>query len=309
MIKALRRPPRLKEGDRVAVVSPATPGPEDQLDKGLGVLRSWGLEPVEMPHVRETHPRLPYLAGSDGDRARDFEAAWADRSFTAVVCARGGYGAQRMIDLVDWAALADAEPKAFVGFSDVTALHEAIALRLGVATLHGPMPNWSRFIEGAAMQEHLRRSLFSPESVQTIAPPSARTLAPGRARGVTVGGCLSLLASGIGTPEHRDDCEGGILLLEDTGEDDYRVDRYLTQLRRSGWLGGVAGIVLGSWVENNGERRLHATLADLVGDLGVPVVEDFGFGHCTPSLTVPLGVPAVLDADAGTLAFEIPALR
>ncbi|RRR96905.1 S66 peptidase family protein [Glycomyces terrestris] len=305
-MRALRRPRRLVPGDRVAVVSPAGPSPTANLEAGLGVLRSWGLEPVLLPHAAA---QGAYLAGGDAERAADFEAAWADPSFAAVIAARGGYGAQRMLDRVDWVRLRGAEPKALVGFSDVTALHEAVALKLGTATIHGPMPAWSAFAADEAMREHLRLTLFEPERVQVLAPRFAKPITGGRATGVTVGGTLTLLAAGIGTAEHRESLAGGLLLLEDVGEAPYRLDRALTQLRRAGWFDGIAGVVLGSWVECGPEAEVRALFEDLLGDLGVPVVWDFCFGHCPNTLTVPLGLKATLDADAGTLAFAEPALR
>ncbi|GAB3662119.1 S66 peptidase family protein [Glycomyces tarimensis] len=308
-VRELRRPRRLKAGDRVAVIAPSGPFPPERLHEGLAVLRGWGLDPVVMPHALDEHTTLSYLAGTDEARAADFQAAWSDPDIAGVVSARGGYGAQRMLDLVDWKSLAPLEPKVYVGFSDATAIHEAIALRLGVATLHGPMPAWSKFIEEGESREHLRRTLFEPELVQKLAPPSARPLVPGRAAGVTFGGCISLLASGIGTAESRADADGGLLVLEEIEEAGYRLDRYLTQMRRSGWFDGVAGIALGSWTDCGPYEEIRAVMLDRLGDLGVPVVEEFGFGHCAPSWTVPLGVPAVLDADAGTLEFEVPALR
>nr|WP_277605563.1 LD-carboxypeptidase [Glycomyces sp. L485] len=305
----MRRPRRLKAGDRVALIAPSGPLPGDRLEAGLAFLREWGLKPVVMPHALETDAALPYLAGSDADRAADFAAAWSDPSIAGIISARGGYGVQRMLDLVDWPALAATEPKVYVGFSDATALHEAIALRLEVATLHGPMPAWSTFVGDTASREHLRRTLFEPELVQKLAPPTAGPLVPGQAAGVTFGGCASLLAAGIGTAEDHRRAEGGILLLEEIEEAGYRLDRYLTQMRRAGRFDGVAGIALGSWTDCGPVDEVRAVLVDRLGDLGVPVVEDFGFGHCSPSWTVPLGVPAVLDADAGTLAFDVPALR
>jgi muramoyltetrapeptide carboxypeptidase len=302
----LHRPRRLVAGDRVAVVSPAGPSPAANIEAGLGVLESWGLEPVLLPHAAA---QGAYLAGSDAGRAADFEAAWADPSFAAVIAARGGYGVQRMLDRIDWVRLRGAEPKAFVGFSDVTALHEAIALNLGTATIHGPMPAWSKFVTDTEMREHLRLTLFEPERVQTLAPAGAKAIVGGTATGVTLGGTLTLLASGIGTAEHRERLDGALLLLEDIGEAPYRLDRAVTQLRRAGWFDGIAGVVLGSWTDCGPEAEVRGVFEDLLGDLGVPVAWDFGFGHCPRSLTVPLGLKAVLDADAGTLQFGLPALR
>jgi muramoyltetrapeptide carboxypeptidase len=134
-------------------------------------------------------------------------------------------------------------------------------------------------------------------------------MAPGRARGVTLGGCLSLLASDLGTPHARPGARDGLLLIEDVGEQAYRVDRLLTQLLRTGWLDGVKGVVLGSWAACGPYDVLRTVLADRLGGLGVPVVEEFGFGHCEGALTMPFGVSAELDADAGTLTLDEPALR
>ncbi|CAM5334093.1 LD-carboxypeptidase OS=Streptomyces tendae OX=1932 GN=GUR47_01255 PE=3 SV=1 [Streptomyces tendae] len=307
-VAELVRPHRLAPGARVAVVAPSGPVPEERLQAGLDVLRGWDLEPFVAPHVLDRHGTFPYLAGTDADRARDLQAAWCDPSVDAVLCARGGYGAQRMADLLDWEAMRAAGPKVFVGFSDITALHEAFAARLGLVTLHGPMAAGLDFVKNARAQEHLRATLFAPETVRVITSDGT-PLVPGRARGVTLGGCLSLLAAELGTPHARPRARGGLLCLEDVAEETYRVDRYLTQLLRAGWLDGVAGVLLGSWEECDPYEGLRPLLADRLGGLGVPVVEDFGFGHCEGALTLPLGVPAELDADAGTLVLDRPALR
>ncbi|MDG9689654.1 LD-carboxypeptidase [Streptomyces sp. DH17] len=307
-MKPLNRPDRLAPGARVAVVAPSGPVPEERLEAGLDVLRGWDLDPVVAPHVLDRHPSFEYLAGTDADRAADLQAAWCDPSVGAVLCARGGYGVQRMADLLDWEAMRAAGPKVFVGFSDITALHEAFATRLGLVTLHGPMAAGVDFLKNARAQEHLKATLFAPETVRVIAS-GGTPMVPGRARGVTLGGCLALLAAELGTPHARSSARGGLLCLEDVGEETYRLDRYLTQLLRAGLLDGVAGVLLGSWQECEPPERLRPMLADRLGGLGVPVVEDFGFGHCEGALTIPFGVAAELDADAGTLTLDEPALR
>ncbi|MCC8451638.1 S66 peptidase family protein [Streptomyces rochei] len=307
-MKPLTRPPRLAPGARVAVVAPSGPVPEERLHAGLDVLRGWDLDPVVAPHVLDRHAAFDYLAGTDADRAADLQTAWCDPSVDAVLCARGGYGVQRMADLLDWAAMRAAGPKVLVGFSDITALHEAFATRLGLVTLHGPMAAGIDFLKNARAQEHLKATLFAPETVRVIAS-GGTPLAPGRARGVTLGGCLCLLAAEVGSPHARASARGGLLCLEDVGEETYRLDRYLTQLLRAGLLDGVRGILLGSWHACEPYERLRPMLADRLGGLGVPVVEDFGFGHCEGALTIPFGVTAELDADAGTLTLDAPALR
>ncbi|WP_225638511.1 S66 peptidase family protein [Streptomyces solaniscabiei] len=308
-MKALSRPSRLGPGARVAVVAPSGPVPEERLQAGLDLLRGWDLDPVVAPHALDRHTTFDYLAGTDADRAADLQSAWCDPAVDAVLCARGGYGVQRMIDLLDWEAMRAAGPKVFVGFSDITSLHEAFARRLGLVTLHGPMAAGIDFLKNARAQDHLKATLFAPETVRVIASDSGTPMVPGRARGVTLGGCLALLAAELGTPHARPSARGGLLCLEDVREEPYRLDRCLTQLLRAGWLDGVAGVLLGSWEQCEPVERLRPMLADRLAGLGVPVVEDFGFGHCAGALTVPFGVTAELDADAGTLTLDEPALR
>lgn len=303
----LTRPARLTPGARVAVVAPSGPVPQERLEAGLDILRGWDLEPVVAPHVLDRHREFDYLAGTDADRARDLQEAWCDPSVSAVLCARGGYGVARMVESLDWAAMRAAGPKAFVGYSDITTLHEAFAARMGLATLHGPMVSAMDFLKNTRAQDHLRATLFEPERVQVIAS-GGTALVPGRAHGITLGGCLCLLAADIGAPGVRTSARGGLLFLEDTGEETYRLDRYLTQLARAGWLEGVRGVALGSWVDCDSYDTVRALLLDRLGGLGVPVVEEFGFGHCDGALTIPFGVAGELDAESGTLTLELPAL-
>jgi muramoyltetrapeptide carboxypeptidase len=304
-VPALTRPRRLAAGDRVVVVSPSGPVPKDRLDTGCAILRGWGLDVVVAPHALDVHDRFGYLAGGDADRAGDLQDAWLDPSVAAVLCARGGYGVQRILDRLDWSAMRGVAPKVFSGYSDITALHEAFATQLGVATLHAPMIGARAFVTDGRTAELFRRTLFEPESVRTLTSPTAHTLVPGMARGVTVGGCLGMLAAELGTATGRGSAEGGIVLLEDVDEKAYRVDGYLTHLRRAGWFDGVAGVVLGSWKDC---EPVEDVMLDRLTDLGVPVVSELGFGHGDSSLTVPLGLPATLDADSATLTVDVPAL-
>ncbi len=299
------RAPRLRKGDTVALVAPAGPVPRDLLDRAVLVLRSWGLAVRMYDSVHAGNPTFDYLAGTDADRAADFQQAWLDPAVSAVFAARGGYGCMRMVDLVDWSRLRSAGPKLFAGSSDTTALHEAVGVHLGLSTLFSPMPATSHFDDVAAAG--LRRMLFEPEQAVRLGGPAAVALRGGTAVGVTVGGNLSLLVASIGAPEHRP-ARGGIALLEDVTENVYRLDRLLTQLLRVGWFDGVAGIALGSWTDCGPPEDIRALMLDRLGPLGVPIVQELGFGHHNGALTVPLGVRARLDADAGTLTLLEPAL-
>ncbi|KMS85412.1 peptidase U61 [Streptomyces regensis] len=291
----------LRRGDTVALIAPSGPVPEHLVTQAVDAFTSWGLTVQVFDSVRARHPRRGYLAGTDEQRAADFEAAWTRDDVAAVVAARGGYGAQRMIDLVDWDAVAAAGPKPFAGSSDITALHAAIANRLGLPTVFATMPASTHFDATAA--ESLRTALFEPAATRTVQGPHARTLVKGAAQGPTIGGNLCLLAASAGTPEAQS-AAGAIALLEDVGEDTYRIDRMLTQLLRSGWFDGVAGIALGSWSGCGEPAEIEELVLERLGPLEVPMVWELGFGHHVGALTVPLGVPCELDADAARLVIN-----
>lgn len=248
------------------------------------------------------HPTLDHLAGPDEDRAADFTDAWLDPDAAAVMVARGGFGSQRILDLLDWRRLAEAGPKLFIGFSDVTALHQAIAARLGLVTLHGHVVTSLGSAEPASA-EFLRRLAMEPESIVELLAGCSVTVVPGQATGVLTGGNLSLLAAEVGTRFSRSG-RGGIVVLEDAGEPAYRVDRLLTQLLRAGWFDGVAGLVIGSFTDCGPPEEVEAVLHARLVPLGVPMVAGFDFGHTPTMVSVPFGVRAALDADRGTLIVE-----
>lgn len=280
----------MRPGDRVAVVAPAGLVPEAALAVGVERLRSWGLEVVVGAHVLDRHPTLPYLAGTDADRAADFMRAWCDPSVRAVFAARGGYGALRTLAHLDLDRVRE-RPKTLVGSSDVTALHRAA----GGVTLFGPMPATAPFADDEAALDDLRRMLFAPAQ----APPYEGTpLLPGTATGPLVGGTLSLLVSGVGVVPPPP--AGAIVLLEDVNEQPYRIDHFLTHLLAAGWFDRAAGIALGSWEKcGKDPQAVRDVLADRLLPLGVPIAADLPVGHCPAARTVPLGAPATL-AD-GTL--------
>jgi muramoyltetrapeptide carboxypeptidase len=301
------RPARLRQGDKVALVAPSGPVDEAMLRRGTAVLESWGLVVEVGEHVLDRHPTLPYLAGLDVHRAADLEKAWCDPTVAAVLCARGGYGSMRMIDLLDWSAIAEAGPKLFTGSSDITTLHTAIGAKLNVATLLAPLIAGDMSFDAGA-QKHFRQTLFDPESTRTLIGPAATALGDGVATGMIVGGNLSLLSASVGAPDEFVPPDGSLVLLEDVNEEPYQVDRMLTQLLRSGWFTGVTGIVLGSWTGCGNLDGIRDVMMDLLVGLGIPVVWEFGFGHCPDQLTIPLGAEATLDADQGTLTLTEPAL-
>jgi muramoyltetrapeptide carboxypeptidase len=302
---SLARPRALKEGDRVAVLCVSSPVEPEALNAGLDALRFAGLDPVTYPSAHDPGTMRRYLAGDDAMRAGDLRSALTEPGIAGILFARGGSGAQRTLEVMDWGGLAPEgpetgmPPKVLAGYSDVTAVLEAVAVKLGWASVFGPMV---AIREGAAHYSFgsLLRTLMRPEQATVLRYPRAVTVVPGTARGVTTGGTLCLLASSLATGTSRP-ARGGILLLEDVNEEDYRIDRMLTQLRRSGYLDGVAGIVAGSFTGCGPPEAIQDILAERLGGLRVPMIAWANVGHGGLFQAFPYGIAAELDAGAGIL--------
>ncbi|MCE0539748.1 LD-carboxypeptidase [Kineosporia rhizophila] len=301
----MRRGARLRAGDRVAVVATSGPVSPEQLAGGCARLSSAGLKVVLGQHVLA---RDGLYAGSDEQRAADLTEAWCDDGVGAVLCARGGYGALRLLDHLDPAVFAAAQPKPLIGYSDVTVLHRWLARHADVATLYGPMVAGQALAtdtHGAEWGDHLIRTLMSPEQTVRLHSPAARVLVPGQAVGPVIGGNLNLLAALLGSPE-AGSARGCIVVLEDINKEPHRLDRLLTQLLRAGWFDAAAGVVVGEWVNCGPDP--DAILLERLGPLGVPILSGFDVGHGPRQLTVPLGPSAVLDTADRSLHYSQPAL-
>ncbi|MEO3817150.1 LD-carboxypeptidase [Plantactinospora sp. B24E8] len=302
------RPAALRPGDTVLLVSPSGPTRPERVARGVELLTSWGLRPVLAPNAYARHG---YLAGDDALRAADLNAAFADPTVRGVLCTRGGYGAQRVVDMIDMAAVRR-DPKVVAGFSDITALQLALWRGARLATVHGPGAAWLDERTPAASAESLRTALMNPEPVRVSRVDTEETASvhvPGTATGPLLGGNLCLLVSSLGTPD-MPDLTGAVLLVEDVAEPPYKVDRMLTHLRRAGVLAKLAGVAVGQFTRcaDNWAVGVADVLAERLGDLGVPVLGGLPIGHGVGQLTVPVGVPATLDATAGTLTVS-PAVR
>lgn len=291
-------PPLLAAGSHVALVSPAGPFRDDpELERAKANVRRFGWEPVVMTNARA---RDGYLAGTDEQRARDLNNAIADKEIQAIWCLRGGYGTMRILDTIDYQPL-QRNPKALIGYSDVTALHAAFGKFANLVTFHGPT---ARQVIPRFAAESLQRAVARGED-PCGEMPKATTLVGGKAHGTLVGGNLALITALIGTP-YAPDYSGAILVIEDVNEAHYRLDRMLTHLRLSGALAGVAGIVFGGFTDipkeyGDEEWSLERILADTAARAGVPCVAGAPFGHIDDQWTIPLGARAELDADARTL--------
>lgn len=304
-------PHALRPGDTVAVVAPSGKVDAARLADGVAMVERWGLRVRVMPSCETGRG---YLAG-ENERAvgEELSDCFADPEVHGILCARGGYGAMRSLPYIDWDAVR-ANPKPFCGYSDITALHLAIRREAGFPTLHGSMvarqgdePGLNPYSE-----EALRRALTATEPLGTIASPpegpAVQTVVRGAATGVLVGGNLTLIASLCGTPWSLN-ARDSVLVLEDVNEAPYRIDRMLTQLRLAGVLDGVRGVVFGDSptcdrpADDPRAFPLVTVLRDRLGDLGVPLLYGFPCGHTPYRAALPLGVPVMLDADAGTLTF------
>ena len=294
MAEAARRwPAPLAAGATIAVVAPSGPADEERVGLGSAVLASWGFQVRLGPHVLGRHDDLPYLSAPDQTRADDLETAWCDPTVDAVWAARGGYGTQRMVNMIEFNRLRAAGPKTFVGFSDVTALHSRIGRELGQVTVHGP-------VVGSLAQ------LRDPETVRALRclledPPESglvlvrgRAAVPGEDAGRLWGGNLSLLTADVGTEPPPTDPV--IMVLEEVGESGYRVDRMLTQLLRAGWMAAVAGVVLGDLGQP--VDLLEAIVLDRLRRLGIPVLTRVPVGHGDQNLGLPLGAQVRLKVGA-----------
>ncbi|WP_194822474.1 LD-carboxypeptidase [Micromonospora sp. S-DT3-3-22] len=302
------RPPVLREGDTVLLVSPSGPTRPERVARGIELLTGWGLRPQVAPNA---YARRGYLAGDDALRAADLNAAFADPHVRGVICTRGGYGAQRVVDLIDMAAVRR-DPKVVAGFSDITALQFALWRGARLAGVHGPGAAWVDERTPLRSAESLHAALMTTAPVTVTAVPGEETYpvrVPGRAVGRLLGGNLCLITATLGTPD-MPDLTGAVLLLEEVQEPPYKVDRMLTHLRRAGVLDGLAGVAVGQFTDcaDGWDTTVVDVLTDRLGDLGVPVLGGLPIGHGPGQLTVPVGTSATLDATAGTLT-TTPAVR
>ncbi len=284
------RPTRLRPGDRVAIVAPASPFTREEFESGVAEIQTLGFEAA---YDDQVFAREGYVAGAATDRARALDEAWADPTVRAIFTVRGGYGSAQVLPLVDGRRVRDAR-KIFIGYSDITALL-CLHLQYGVVCFHGPMLD-RRLARGEAGYD--RRSLLGaicePTPLGELQPATLETLWPGEATGMLVGGTLTQLVSLLGTPWALAPPRGSVLFLEDIGERPYRIDRMLTQLRQAHLLEHVSALVFGVFPECDepgGEYRVRDVLRLLTADLGVPVLFGFPSGHTTgPTWTLPLGV-------------------
>lgn len=296
-------PPKLKPGDRVRFVSPASTPDRDLVAQGVDLLTGWGLRVEIGDHAFDS---LGYLAGTDEHRLADLNDAFRDPGVRAVFATTGGKGAYRIADRLDFDAVRR-DPKPLIGFSDITALHLALWKEVGLVGIHGPFVNWYEPYCGPDCAEAFRRGLMTTDEIVIRQDPtelSAALTGGDPVTGYLMGGHLDTVRCAIGT----DLCglDGGILLIEaNRGSGLGMVDRQLTQLRRSGLLDGLRGVAVGQITGFENDLINGWTVLDVLRDglakLDVPILGGLPIGHGLNPATIPLGTAATIDPTAGTL--------
>lgn len=307
--RSLITPPRLRPGDTIGVIAPSSPQRDDErLRRGIFWLRSCGFDVRDGAHLWN---RFGYLAGSDRERLSDLNEMIADPAIAMIVAGRGGYGATRILDGIDYDGLRRS-PKIILGFSDVTAITMAQLGHAGVVGFSGAMPGvdlWQSPPDEYAVTSMLQ-TLTSDVPLGTIVPPAGdpdiEGMRPGSATGPLIAANLTLLATLCGTP-YLPDMTGAILLIEEIGEESYRVDRLLSQLRNAGILDAISGLAYGAFTGSEPRRvsveplPMELVLADYAAQANVPTIRNVPYGHIDRKLTLPVGVMCRIDGTHGTM--------
>lgn len=304
------KPPRLKQGDVAGLIAPAAAVSEEAVELSRQNITALGLKLREGKHLLTSHG---YLAAKDRQRADDINRMFADPEVKAIFAVRGGWGSARLLRYLDWDMIA-ANPKLLIGYSDVTALHLAIAARTGQPTIHGPNAanSWSERSSSSLKALAMAGGMptFAPlQEPEILASPDyqrVRTIAPGKATGRLIGGNLTVLAALAGT-RWMPDMTGAILFLEDVGEEQYRIDRMLTQLREAGLLQKLSGFIFGQCrrcrhrAPDYAGFSLSTILQQHMAPLGIPAFAGANIGHIYGQYCIPMGAKAEMDAQKGTI--------
>lgn len=300
------KPTPLKPGDKVALLAPSSPVPAEVLEKSIKSIEFLGLVPLVYESCRIHYG---YLAGADKTRASDLNNAFADSSIKGIFCLRGGYGAMRLLPLLDFDMIRR-NPKVFVGYSDITALHTVFNKICGFMTFHAPMPSTDYTIHSSYTVDSLKKNLFGcrPHRVYNPEGKIMSVLTEGRAEGIVTGGNLSLLAGTLGSP-YEINTKNKILFIEDVAEEPYLIDRNLTALSLAGKLNDASGIIFGIFADceakdsSEESLMLHQIIEDIVLPCGKPAVWGFHAGHIYPQPVIPMGANTIIDTSKDYIEF------
>ncbi|WP_432408207.1 S66 peptidase family protein [Wukongibacter sp. M2B1] len=298
----------LKKGDCIGIVAPASPTPEEDVIRSKEALEKLGFE---VKVGQSCYGRYGYLSGNDDLRAGDINRMFGDKNIDGIMCIRGGYGTPRILEKIDYSCIRK-NPKVFIGYSDITAIHIALNQICRLITFHGPMASTDMIKDfDDFTRESLMDSIMYEDIVEEVKNPCGheiQTLVKGCAEGLLVGGNLSLIAATIGTP-YEIDTRGKILFIEDIDEEPYSIDRMLTQLSLSSKLDEASGFILGDWnnciaKSYNPSLTLTEVLDDLIVPLNKPTICNIRAGHCKPMVTLQLGRKISIDGNRGKIMLK-----
>lgn len=301
----------LKSGGTIAIIAPAFPPDQEKLKQGIHYLKDLGYRVIEGESLTA---KEKYFAGSDQLRAQEINGYFADPQVDAIICARGGWGTLRYLDKLDYQIIRN-NPKALVGYSDITTLQLAIWQKAGVPSISGPM---AAVEMGSGIlpftEQHFWGQIQNTSALYTFSfdcQNEVQVWHQGTAKGTLIGGCLSMVAHQLGTP-FMPDVSGQILFLEDVGEEPYKIDRYLAQLYQAGIFSKIKGLILGQFIdcEDSNSSRASITVQDVLqnyfGQADFPVIFNFPYGHGMRKFSMPIGVNAELATENCTLTVENP---
>jgi muramoyltetrapeptide carboxypeptidase len=281
------------------VIAPAGPVKESELQGGISFLESMGFQVALSPHLYE---EKDYLAGEDAGRLHDLHLMFQDARIKAVFCARGGYGTMRLLDRIDFGIIR-ANPKIFVGYSDITALLLALYQKTGLVTFHGPVVRELSKNQNRNVQSFL--NLVASGRLNAVDLGGGEVIHPGHGEGVLLGGNLSLICHLIGTP-FMPSCESALLFIEEKGEAPYRLDRMITHLKLSGFFEHCTGLMIGELEACGDGSSVSRLIEDRLSDLPIPVVRGLSVGHGLENTVLPIGVHAALDTEQMALRIVEP---
>lgn len=309
------KPKALKQGDTIGIVAPSSPADRGRLHRATSILENLG---YKVRHSSSCFEKYGYLAAQDEKRAEDINSMFKDPTIDAIFCMRGGYGSMRILDLIDYDAIYK-NPKIFMGYSDITALHIAITQKCQLVTFHGPMLTSDFALEQFKDYTEMAmiKALTSTNPLGSIkaAPgmPKEEMIFPGSAEGIAIGGNLSLITATLGTP-YEIDTWGKLLIIEELEEEPYRIDRMLTQLKLAEKLDDAAGIVLGQFTsceskDPENSLTLDQVFKDILVPLRKPIIKNVCFGHDIHKATIPMGVKARIDGNSNSFIVKESAIK
>jgi len=297
MKKNILVPEKLEYGDTIGIVAPASPFGLRKFKRGIDIVKSMGFN-IYIPEG--IFNRNGYLAGTDHQRASILNNLFSDKDIKAILCARGGFGSLKILPFLDYESISD-NPKAFIGYSDVTAVLSALFKQSGLISFHGPMA--SELGSASRKTKKAMSSALTSRFDYESASGKGNCLKPGIASGILLGGNLSTLCHLVGTP-YLPNFTGSILFLEERGERAYRIDRMLTHMKMAGCFKGISGLLLGSFTCCGSQRMINKIVAGLFEEIDIPILAGFPAGHGKENITIPIGLQVTLDAGEKLLSFK-----